>query len=208
MAGQQGGRRRSARKGDTVFPYFIRVPSVLDACVTQHQFTAPCHLPQRDPQPACCKHTHSTCTQAPVREDVYLCNNSLAKELSLVAGETGLQPAHLLTPGYLAIHGFIFSFRQTPLFLPAIQFMRNLARRWFFLFFFHTAAAAFAWGREDAITPCLVCADCWPGGFYLQYKACSHTWALQVRRRAAQGSLCADKSSSFLQGTQVCVPDS
>lgn len=78
----------------------------------------PAASPSGDPQPACCKHTHSTRMQARVREDIYLRNNSLAKELSLVAGESGLQPAHLLTPGYLVIHGFIFSFRQTPLFPP------------------------------------------------------------------------------------------
>ena len=181
---------------------------MLDACVTQHQFTAPCHLPQRDPQPACCKHTHSTCTQAPVREDVYLCNNSLAKELSLVAGETGLQPAHLLTPGYLAIHGFIFSFRQTPLFPPCHSVHEEFGSKMVFLIFLSHSSCCLCMGEGRCNIPCLVCADCWPGGFYLQHKACSHAWALQVGRRAAQGSLRADKSSSFLQGTQVCVPDS
>lgn len=39
----------------------------------------PAASPSGDPQPACCKHTHSTRTQAWVREDIYLRNNSLGK---------------------------------------------------------------------------------------------------------------------------------
>lgn len=175
---------------------------MLEARVTRQRFRAPCRLPSG--VLSLQTHTAHVRTQAQGREDVYLRNNSLAKEPSLLAGETGQHVSSVLTPGYSVIHGFIFSFRQTPLFPPCHSIHRELGSKMVFLIFpFTRQLLPLHGGGKMQTTPCSVCAGCWPGGFYLWHRACGRARALPAGRGAAGGRLGAGKGSSSLQGTRV-----
>lgn len=153
--GSGAGGGRLPRKGILSSPRLSGCPRRWTHLERSTDSVRPAASPSGDPQPACCKHTHSTRMQARVREDIYLRNNSLAKELSLVAGESGLQPAHLPTPGYLVIHGFIFSFRQTPLFPPCHLVHEEFGSKMVFLLFLSHSSCCLCMGERRCNNPLL-----------------------------------------------------